>query len=247
MQAVLEQIRVKAGTNHELAPYQSTPAEAVESFVRFSEVGLKDCVVEVGCGDGRLLLAAANKVVEDNISASASDPEAADWAVRSGLPRFVGFEVDPLAVQDATRNLQQMEQSWQERGVGGWTHPVNGPPLVEIRGEDVLKADFDWSKVTVVFLYLTKLGLAKFWPFLLEQLSGQQKSGQAEDGKEHLEIDQSEFISSAGCSTIGPRILSVQFPIQAAGQPERTSMTSYIDTRGVQQEFTFFSYRIPVK
>lgn len=42
-----------------LAPYVPTTADVVERMVRLAEVGLGDFVYDLGCGDGRLAIAAA--------------------------------------------------------------------------------------------------------------------------------------------------------------------------------------------
>ena len=42
-----------------LAPYMATPPEVVERMLRLAAVGADDLVYDLGCGDGRILIAAA--------------------------------------------------------------------------------------------------------------------------------------------------------------------------------------------
>jgi predicted RNA methylase len=44
-----------------LAPYVPTPPEVVDRMLAFAQVGPKDVVYDLGCGDGRIVIAAAKK------------------------------------------------------------------------------------------------------------------------------------------------------------------------------------------
>jgi SAM-dependent methyltransferase len=46
---------------HILAPYMATPADVVERMVRLAEVGEGDVVYDLGCGDGRMAIAAGRR------------------------------------------------------------------------------------------------------------------------------------------------------------------------------------------
>ena len=44
-----------------LAPYQATPADVVERMLLLAKVGPGDVVYDLGCGDGRIVIAAAQR------------------------------------------------------------------------------------------------------------------------------------------------------------------------------------------
>jgi SAM-dependent methyltransferase len=44
-----------------LAPYVATPDDVVERMLRLAGVGLRDVVYDLGCGDGRIVIAAAQR------------------------------------------------------------------------------------------------------------------------------------------------------------------------------------------
>jgi len=44
-----------------LAPYVATPAEVVERMLELAEVSERDVVLDIGCGDGRVCIAAARR------------------------------------------------------------------------------------------------------------------------------------------------------------------------------------------
>src|SRR6185312_4718631 len=65
-------------------PYVNTPVEIVERMMRMAEVGKDDYVIDLGSGDGRLVIAAAKRGA-------------------SGL----GVDLDPNLVRLATQNAAQ--------------------------------------------------------------------------------------------------------------------------------------------
>mmetsp|Transcript_10244 Transcript_10244/g.13320 ORF Transcript_10244/g.13320 Transcript_10244/m.13320 type:complete len:200 (-) Transcript_10244:309-908(-) len=137
MQSVFQELLENAGTDHILAPYQSTPYEIIEDFLNFAQIMPEDFVVEIGCGDARLLVAAAKQT------------EA----------KFFGFEIDEGAFSEAEANVTQAEHQ-----LG---HSLDN---LHLSKEDVLKVSFDWTTATVIFMYMTKSGLRRLWPFLKERL-----------------------------------------------------------------------------
>ncbi len=94
--------------------YAPTPVEAVEAMLELAEVTESDIVYDLGCGDGRVLV----------------------FASKLYRCRAVGYDIDPVCVAAATRNINA-NCLWD---------------LARVDEGDVLEADF--SRATVVTLYL---------------------------------------------------------------------------------------------
>ena len=63
-----------------LAPYVATPPDVVERMLRLANVGPQDVVFDLGCGDGRVVITAAQKFGA----------------------RGVGVDIDPMLIAQAT-------------------------------------------------------------------------------------------------------------------------------------------------
>jgi methylase of polypeptide subunit release factors len=59
-------------TRYILAPYVATPDDVVDRMLRLGKVTSKDVVYDLGCGDGRIVIAAAQQF-------GASWPESTSW------------------------------------------------------------------------------------------------------------------------------------------------------------------------
>ena len=85
----------------DLAPYVTTPMEVVEKMLEMAEVDQDDLVYDIGCGDGRIVIAAAEKYGARGVGIDI-DPrrieESKKNAVESGVSSLVQF-----FVQDATK------------------------------------------------------------------------------------------------------------------------------------------------
>lgn len=55
----MQAIEVNSFMLHILAPYMATPFDVVARMLRLARVGAGDMVFDLGCGDGRMLIAAA--------------------------------------------------------------------------------------------------------------------------------------------------------------------------------------------
>jgi SAM-dependent methyltransferase len=73
----------KAPTN--LAPYVPTPPDVVDRMLTFAKVGPKDVVYDLGCGDGRIVIAAAKKYGA----------------------RGVGVDIDPVRINESIANARK--------------------------------------------------------------------------------------------------------------------------------------------
>ena len=66
-------------------PYVQTPPKVVTAMLRMARVGSKDVVVDLGCGDGRIIVAAA----------------------REFGARGIGYDIDPQRISEARRNAER--------------------------------------------------------------------------------------------------------------------------------------------
>jgi SAM-dependent methyltransferase len=73
----------KPATN--LAPYVPTPPEVVDRMLSLAKVGPKDVVYDLGCGDGRIVIAAAKKYGA----------------------RGVGVDIDPVRINESLANARK--------------------------------------------------------------------------------------------------------------------------------------------
>jgi SAM-dependent methyltransferase len=73
----------KPATN--LAPYVPTPPEVVDRMLSLARVGPQDVVYDLGCGDGRIVIAAAKKYGA----------------------RGVGVDIDPVRINESLANARK--------------------------------------------------------------------------------------------------------------------------------------------
>jgi cyclopropane fatty-acyl-phospholipid synthase-like methyltransferase len=112
------------------APYFKTAPKVVEAMLKLANVTKDDVVYDLGCGDGRIVIAAAKKYGA----------------------RGVGIEIDPKLIREANKNARRA-------GVAD---------KVKFIKADLFETDF--SKATVVTLYLMTHVNLKLRPILLRQL-----------------------------------------------------------------------------
>jgi len=77
-------IAVPVSAQTRLAPYVATPLDVVERMLRLARVGPRDVVYDLGCGDGRVVIMAAQKFGA----------------------RGVGVDIEPALVEQAIANAQ---------------------------------------------------------------------------------------------------------------------------------------------
>jgi precorrin-6B methylase 2 len=87
-------------------PYVPTPPAVVEAMLKLANVGPKDFVVDLGSGDGRIVLAAATKYKARGMGVDI-DPELVDQANASarklGIADRVQFQVQDVLKADVGR------------------------------------------------------------------------------------------------------------------------------------------------
>ena len=143
MTQMCTELRVRAGTEHILAPIMHTPHAVLPRLVSFAALSEHDKVVEIGCADARILLAVA----------------------KACGAACTGFEIDATMVRAARQAVgaQGVRVRVEHADVfdcGG------GLPACAAEGADALR----WADVTCVFVYLVATGMAKLWPWLCERL-----------------------------------------------------------------------------
>ena len=78
------------------APFVATPPDVVDRMLALAKVGPRDVVYDLGCGDGRIVIAAAQKYGARGVGIDI-DPariaEAEENARRAGVQRLVTFKL----------------------------------------------------------------------------------------------------------------------------------------------------------
>ena len=89
-----------------LAPFVATPPEAVERMLSLARVGSGDVVYDLGCGDGRVVIAAAKRFGARGVGIDL-DPNlirsAREAAAREGVSDRVEFRVGNLLEADVSK------------------------------------------------------------------------------------------------------------------------------------------------
>ena len=84
-------------------PYVRTPANVVSAMLKLASVKASDVVYDLGCGDGRIVIAAAKEYGARGVGIDI-DPErvqeARDLARKAGVEALVKFEVNDLFAAD---------------------------------------------------------------------------------------------------------------------------------------------------
>lgn len=90
------------------APYDGTPPEIVERMLRLADLRSGDVVYDLGCGDGRIVIAAVRRPGVRGVCVEL-DPARLRWAREtaeeagvSGLIRFVEGDLFEVPIEEAT-------------------------------------------------------------------------------------------------------------------------------------------------
>ena len=85
-------------TVHKDVPYVPTPPEVVEAMLKLGDVQRGDILYDLGCGDGRIVVMAAQKF---------------------GIARGTGVDIDPERIREAQENAKQAGVTDKVRFVEG--------------------------------------------------------------------------------------------------------------------------------
>jgi SAM-dependent methyltransferase len=89
-----------------LAPYVPTPGDVVERMLALAKVGPDDIVYDLGCGDGRIVIAAARKYGARGVGVDI-DPERIAESIanarQAGVEKLVSFSVQDALTVDVSR------------------------------------------------------------------------------------------------------------------------------------------------
>jgi SAM-dependent methyltransferase len=92
----------RSAAPQKLAPYVRTPQDVVERMLRLAQVGPKDVVYDLGCGDGRLVITAAQRFGAHGVGVDFDldrVKESQANAAKAGVESLVEFrQQDALAV-----------------------------------------------------------------------------------------------------------------------------------------------------
>ena len=88
-----------------LAPYVPSPPDVVDRMLAFAKVGPKDVVYDLGCGDGRIVIAAAKKYGARGVGVDI-DPERINESIanarKAGVERLVSFRLQDAMKTDVS-------------------------------------------------------------------------------------------------------------------------------------------------
>ena len=97
-------IRLSAGPQY-LAPYLATPEDVVDRMLALAETTSRDTVYDLGCGDGRIPIAAAKKFGAHGVGLDI-DPKLVDLArsnaKAAGVEKLVEFRVENVLEADVS-------------------------------------------------------------------------------------------------------------------------------------------------
>lgn len=95
---------------NKLAPYVSSPTRVVDSMLALADIHPGETVYDLGCGDGRILIA----------------------AVKQYKAKAVGVEISPKVVKEARANIRR-------EGIAGQARVIQGDLLqTDLTGADVV-------------------------------------------------------------------------------------------------------------
>lgn len=137
----------------------STPQAVLEQAVAWcGPLQPKDCVCDIGCGDGRCLVQWATMYSVTLRDKQSSSPSSSEDKDSSTSACFIGIDID-------ANRIQQAKQAWQqavEKGV------IDARIKAEFHCQNALEAYDIFCRATIIFLYLIPRGLRQIKPLLLQ-------------------------------------------------------------------------------
>jgi SAM-dependent methyltransferase len=89
-----------------LAPYVPTPQDVVDRMLRLAGVGNKDVVYDLGCGDGRIVITAAQKYGARGVGVDIDPQRVAESQVnarKAGVEKLVSFKLQDAMTVDVSQ------------------------------------------------------------------------------------------------------------------------------------------------
>ena len=141
----------------DLAPYVATPMSVVERMLEIAGVGAEDVVYDLGCGDGRIVVAAAERCGARGVGVDL-DPrrieEAKRLAKTAGVESLLDFRVEDATATDFSRatvltlyllpESNELLRPIMERRLGAGvrvvSHDYEIPGWIPLHQETVLEA-----------------------------------------------------------------------------------------------------------
>src|SRR5687768_8237361 len=100
------------------APFVATPPDVVDRMLALANVGPRDVVYDLGCGDGRIVIAAAQKFGARGVGIDI-DPariyDAEQNAKRAGVERLVTFKLQDALKTDVSDGTEIGRAACRER------------------------------------------------------------------------------------------------------------------------------------
>jgi hypothetical protein len=137
----------------------STPDAAIEKMFEIVPLDGGDVVVDLGCGDGRVLLRWAElyTAASDQVTRRRSDDKSTSNSHTTSMPTFVGIDVDPERIQAAEAVWMQSVST--QRIAANIPHQFYCANAVE-------KQELWRDTATVLYVYLTARGMRQVRPLL---------------------------------------------------------------------------------
>lgn len=132
----------------------STPLNAVDHCMEWIPLDRNDCVLDIGCGDGRILLTWAERVSASAICDTLATMRQEDLRTLT----FLGIDID-------SERIRECKLAAKEAKTHGRIHPDIRMEFVCANALDSVRA---FQNATVIFLYLIPRGLKQIYPLLCQ-------------------------------------------------------------------------------
>lgn len=143
----------------------STPDAAIEKIYQTIPLSARDTVVDLGCGDGKVLLqwaelCTAEETSPRNVHESRNDNRHHPTCTAKNGPAFVGIDVDPDRIQAAEASwLRNVSTLRIDSSIPYQFHCANAVEQLEL-----------WrDSATVLYVYLTPRGMRQLRPILKDR------------------------------------------------------------------------------
>ena len=230
----------------------STPSTAIDIALQFANLDVNDVVYDVGCGDGRVLIQMAalsvalpndkrdlrhdeqssseqhNMMIDNKESQSSSSTSFANESNYSHhCKHFVGIEISSDRANEARQNIQNAYESNQ----------IPKHVSIQIICCNALDTTLiDYTKATVIFLYLVPRGLR-----LIKDIVWPDEKNLYEDEGEDNKGEEEEDCSRNGVQSQDIEAKSVSINEQTQPKDETTTQSSTNTRRRPRRIITYMS------